>query len=53
MVLYDIWAFNSFYVFQLPELLIFFLLVIFAIYWIDKHNIYRHYKMQYFLSIDL
>jgi hypothetical protein len=53
MVIYDVWAFNSFYIFQMPELLIFFLIGMFIIFWIDKHNIYNHYKMQYFLSIDL
>ena len=53
MVLLKIWAFNAFYIFQIPYVLLMFIVVIFIIFWIDKKNIYTHYKMQAFLSIDL
>lgn len=53
MVILNIWSFNAFYVFEIPYLLILFVLVLVIIYWIDKKNIYRHYKMKTYLSIDL
>lgn len=53
MVLLKIWAFNSFYIFQIPYVLLMFIVVMFIIFWNDKRNIYRHYKMQTYLSIDL
>ena len=53
MVLLKIWAFNAFYIFQIPYVLIMFVIVIFIIFWIDKKNIYKHYKMQTYLSIEL
>lgn len=39
--------------FQIPYLLITFVLVLFIVFWNDKKNIYKHYKMQAYLSIDL
>jgi hypothetical protein len=53
MVLLNIWSFNALYVFQLPYLMFLFALVILLVYWVDKKNLYRHYKMQVFQSIDL
>ena len=53
MVLLNIWSFNAFYVFQIPYLLFVFVLVLFIVFWIDKKNTYKHYKMQSYLSIDV
>lgn len=53
MVILNIWSFNAFYIFQIPYLLFLFVLVVTVLYWLDKKNIYRHYKMQVFQSIDL
>lgn len=52
MVVLNIWSFNAFYIFQLPYLMMLFVIVILIIYWVDKKNIYKHYKMQVFQSID-
>lgn len=52
MVLLNIWSFNAFYIFELPYLMMLFVIVILIIYWVDKKNIYKHYKMQVFQSID-
>ena len=46
MVALNIWSFNSFYIFELPYLIFFFLMILGVTYWIDKHNLYNHYKMQ-------
>ena len=53
MVVLNIWSFNAFYVFQMPYLMLLFSLAYLILYWVDKKNIYRHYKMQVFQSIDL
>ena len=53
MVILNIWSFNAFYIFEIPYLLLMFVLVLFIVYWVDKKNIYKHYKMQTYLSIDL
>lgn len=53
MVILNIWSFNAYYTFQIPYLLVVFVLVILVIYWVDKRNLYRHYKMHTYLSIDL
>lgn len=53
MVIYNIWSFNSFYIFEIPYLMIAFLIVLCLVYLIDKKNLYKHYKMQTFQSIDL
>lgn len=53
MVVYNIWSFNAFYIFQIPYLLVLFVLALLALYWLDKRNIYQHYKMQTYLSIQL
>ena len=53
MVILNIWSFNAFYIFEIPYLLFLFTIVLLIIYWVDKKNIYRHYKMQTFLSIEV
>jgi hypothetical protein len=53
MVVFNIWTFNSFYIFNLPYLLFFFMMVLVILYWIDKYNLYKHYKMQQYISIEL
>ena len=53
MVILNIWSFNAFYIFEIPYLLLMFVIVLFIVYWVDKKNIYKHYKMQTYLSIDL
>jgi hypothetical protein len=53
MVILNIWSFNAFYVFEMPYLMFLFVIVISVIYWVDKKNIYKHYKMQVYQSIDL
>lgn len=53
MVVFNIWTFNSFYIFNLPYLLFFFMMVLAVLYWIDKYNLYKHYKMQQYISIEL
>ena len=52
MVLLNIWSFNAFYIFELPYLMMLFVIVMLIVYWVDKKNIYKHYKMQVFQSID-
>lgn len=34
-------------------MLLIFLFILFLLYWIDKYNLYKHYKMQQYLSIEL
>ena len=51
MTAFNIWSFNSFYIFEIPYLIFLFLIVVVAIYWIDKYNLYKHYKMQQYMSI--
>lgn len=29
------------------------MVILFLLYWIDKYNLYKHYKMQQYLSIEL
>ena len=53
MVILNIWTFNAFYVFEVPYLMFLFVIVITVLFWVDKKNIYNHYKMQVFQSIDL
>lgn len=53
MVVLNIWTFNAFYIFQIPYLMFLFVVVLAIIYVVDKKNIYKHYKMQTFQSIDL
>lgn len=53
MVILNIWSFNAFYIFLTPYLLVLFVVAISLIYWIDKRNIYHHYKMQTYQSIEL
>jgi len=53
MVLLNIWSFNAFYIFLTPYLLALFVIVMALLYWIDKKNIYRHYKMQVYQSIEV
>ena len=52
MVILNIWSFNAFYIFELPYLMFLFVVVITIVYWVDKKNIYKHYKMQVFQTID-
>ena len=52
-MVFNVWIFNSFYVFNIPYLLLFFFAVIFFLYWIDKFILYNHYKMQSYLSLEL
>jgi hypothetical protein len=51
MVIFNIWTFNSYYIFEIPYLLIAFMLVYLILYWVDKYILYKHYKMQSYLSI--
>lgn len=53
MVAFNIWSFNSFYIFELPYLIFLFMIILFLLYWIDKFNLYKHYKMQQYMSIEL
>lgn len=53
VMVFNVWIFNSFYVFNIPYLLLFFLAVLFILYWIDKFILYNHYKMQSYLSLEL
>ena len=53
VMVFNVWIFNSFYVFNIPYLLLFFFAVIFFLYWIDKFILYNHYKMQSYLSLEL
>lgn len=53
MVLLNILSFNAYYTFQIPYLLLVFVAAITIIYWVDKRNLYKHYKMQAYLSIGL
>lgn len=53
MVLYKMWSFIAFYSFQLPAIMVLLLLLMLAVYWNDKRNIYNHYKMQAYLPLEL
>jgi len=53
VMVFQVWIFNSFYVFNIPYLLLFFFVVLFLLYWIDKFILYNHYKMQSYLSLEL
>lgn len=53
MVVLNIWSFNAFYVFQIPYLLVLFWIALIIMFWVDKKNLYKHYKMQVFLSIEM
>jgi hypothetical protein len=53
VMVFNVWIFNSFYVFNIPYLLLFFFAVLFLLYWIDKFILYNHYKMQSYLSLEL
>ncbi len=53
MVILDIWAFNAFYLFEIPYLVFLFMIILFVLYWIDKRNLYDHYKSNSYLSIKL
>lgn len=51
VVAFNMWSFNSYYIFNLPMLLLVFLIVLFLIYWIDKYLLYKHYKLQSYISL--
>ena len=53
VVAFNMWSFNSYYIFNLPMLLLIFLIVLFLIYWIDKYLLYNHYKLQSYISLEL
>ena len=53
MVIFNIWTFNSFYIFEIPYLIFLFMIILIILYWIDKRNLYKHYKMQHYISIEL
>lgn len=53
MVIFDIWSFNAFYIFQVPYLLVLFFITLILLYWNDKRVLYKHYKMQVYQSIDI
>ena len=53
MILYKIWSCVAFYSFQLPSIIILLLLLMFVLYWKDKHSLYTHYKMQSYLPLEL
>lgn len=52
-MVFNVWTFNSFYIFNIPYLLLFFLAVFFILFWIDKFILYNRYKMQSYLSVEL
>jgi hypothetical protein len=52
MVILNIWSFNAYYTFQVPYLLLFFLVTLSIIIFIDKRILYNHYKMQVYQSIE-
>ena len=47
------WSFNSYYIFNLPMLLLVFLVVLFILYWVDKYVLYNHYKHNNYISLEL
>lgn len=51
MISFTFWNFNSYYIFDIPYIAIIFLITVIILYWIDKYNLYRHYKMQQYMSI--
>jgi hypothetical protein len=53
VVAFNMWSFNSYYIFNIPYLLIFFFVTLFILYWIDKFILYNHYKTTQYLSLDL
>jgi hypothetical protein len=53
MVSFTIWNFNGYYIFDIPYIAFIFIITFVILYWIDKYNLYRHYKMQQYMSIEL
>ena len=53
MVIFNIWTFNSFYIFEIPYLIFLFMIILAILFWIDKRNLYLHYKTQQYISIEL
>jgi hypothetical protein len=53
LIIFNTWSFNSFYIFEIPYLIFLFLIVLVVLYWVDKYNLYRHYKQQKYTSIEL
>ena len=49
---FNIWSFNSFFIFQIPYLLIIFAILLGVLYWIDKYNLFNHYNTNHYLSIE-
>lgn len=53
VVAFNVWSFNSYYIFQMPYLLVLFFCVLIFIYWISKYTLYNHYRTQSYLSLQL
>lgn len=47
------WSFNSYYIFNIPYLVVMFFITLLVLYWVDKYILYNHYKMQSYLSMEL
>lgn len=53
VVAFNMWSFNSYYIFNIPYLVVMFFIALLVLYWIDKYILYNHYKMQSYLSMEI
>ena len=53
VVAFNTWSFNSYFLFNNPYLIVLFFIIVFFLYWLDKYILYKHYKTNQFLSLEL
>lgn len=53
VIAFNMWSFNSYYIFNIPYLVGIFFITLLVLYWVDKYILYNHYKMQSYLSMEL
>lgn len=51
VVVFNVWSFNSYYIFELPYLLGLFFILLLILYWVSKHHLYNNYRTQSYLSL--